>query len=488
MLTPQRPGRPRLPRRSWPSSTSTAARSSPTARCCRRPRSPCRGTAGSTCTSRCCRPGAAPRRCSTRSCTATRSPARRRSCIEAGLDTGPVFGVVTEADPPRRHRRRPARPAGGQRRRAAGGHAWTASPTARLRRACRSRPTASRSRPKITVDDAQVDWTQPARHVDRLVRACTPAPGRLDDVPRRAAQARPGAPARRARARAGRAARSARTAVAVGTGHASTSSSAPCSRRASGRCRPPTGPAAPASSRASALADRRRGAGRAGAPADPARVVAPTTCCARSPSRTRTPTWCCRGLIAARAARPGATPRSPPSSATARCARIGTLDDDPRPLRRPRRSPTSSPPCSTCCASAPTSCCAPASRRTPRSPPPSTSPARSGTAGPAGFVNAVLRRVARPDWDGWVDELAAGGSTRSRAGACAPPTRVDRRRVRATRSAATVGETETRALAADDERPQTHLVAWPGRIEPRRAAGRTRRRRRPARTRPTRCG
>jgi methionyl-tRNA formyltransferase len=31
--------------------------------------------------------------------------------------------------------------------------------------------------PKLTVDDARVDWTAPALRVDRLVRACTPAPG-----------------------------------------------------------------------------------------------------------------------------------------------------------------------------------------------------------------------------------------------------------------------------------------------------------------------
>lgn len=31
--------------------------------------------------------------------------------------------------------------------------------------------------PKITVDDARVDWRAPAVQVDRLVRACTPAPG-----------------------------------------------------------------------------------------------------------------------------------------------------------------------------------------------------------------------------------------------------------------------------------------------------------------------
>ena len=30
---------------------------------------------------------------------------------------------------------------------------------------------------KITVDDAQIDWTQPAEVTDRLIRACFPAPG-----------------------------------------------------------------------------------------------------------------------------------------------------------------------------------------------------------------------------------------------------------------------------------------------------------------------
>jgi methionyl-tRNA formyltransferase len=31
--------------------------------------------------------------------------------------------------------------------------------------------------PKITVADAEVDWTEPAAAVDRRIRACTPAPG-----------------------------------------------------------------------------------------------------------------------------------------------------------------------------------------------------------------------------------------------------------------------------------------------------------------------
>ena len=31
--------------------------------------------------------------------------------------------------------------------------------------------------PKITVDDARIDWSQPAELIDRQVRACTPFPG-----------------------------------------------------------------------------------------------------------------------------------------------------------------------------------------------------------------------------------------------------------------------------------------------------------------------
>src|SRR4029453_9001210 len=31
--------------------------------------------------------------------------------------------------------------------------------------------------PKITVDDARVEWAEPAMAVDRRIRACTPAPG-----------------------------------------------------------------------------------------------------------------------------------------------------------------------------------------------------------------------------------------------------------------------------------------------------------------------
>jgi 16S rRNA (cytosine967-C5)-methyltransferase len=83
-----------------------------------------------------------------------------------------------------------------------------------------------------------------------------------------------------------------------------------------------------------------------------------------------------------------------------------------------------------------------------------------GRAG--GFVNAVLRRAANRDWDGWVDELTSGGSrSRNLAVLTAHPEWI----VDAFAAALDGDLDETgRALAADDERPRTHLVAWPGRI------------------------
>jgi 16S rRNA (cytosine967-C5)-methyltransferase len=80
----------------------------------------------------------------------------------------------------------------------------------------------------------------------------------------------------------------------------------------------------------------------------------------------------------------------------------------------------------------------------------------------AGFVNAVLRRLARQDWDAWVAEVA-------------PPDELGRLALRhahprwiaaafADALGGDLGETEA-ALAADDARPQTHLVARPGRVD-----------------------
>jgi 16S rRNA (cytosine967-C5)-methyltransferase len=79
----------------------------------------------------------------------------------------------------------------------------------------------------------------------------------------------------------------------------------------------------------------------------------------------------------------------------------------------------------------------------------------------AGFVNAVLRRVTGSGWDGWTDELADGvPPLRALAIRTAHPEWV----VAAFASALADDLDDTaRALAADDERPRTHLVAWPGR-------------------------
>ena len=163
--------------------------------------------------------------------------------LAEGLDTGPVYGVVTETVRPARHRRRPA----GAAVAAAGPRCsparWTASRTGRSSR-CRSRPR----------DLAGAEDDRRGRR-DRLVGAG--AAGRpagpgvhartrgLDGVRRGPAQARPrAAGGRRARARAGRAAGRA----AAGAGRhrrPRLSSSGRCSRRARSRCRRRTGPAAP---------------------------------------------------------------------------------------------------------------------------------------------------------------------------------------------------------------------------------------------------
>jgi methionyl-tRNA formyltransferase len=95
--------------------------------------------------------------------------------IEEGLDTGPVFGVVTE-------------PVGRQDtsgdllgRLSASGAALLVSTIDGIADATlvpRPQPSDGVSlAPKITVEDARVDWRAPALRVDRQVRACTPDPG-----------------------------------------------------------------------------------------------------------------------------------------------------------------------------------------------------------------------------------------------------------------------------------------------------------------------
>ncbi|RSN53868.1 MULTISPECIES: methionyl-tRNA formyltransferase [Actinomadura] len=95
--------------------------------------------------------------------------------IEEGLDTGPVYGVLTEPI-------RPDDTSGDLLGRLAVAGAGLLLDTMNGIEAgvleARPQPGEGVSHaPKLTPGDARVDWTSPARHVDRLVRACTPAPG-----------------------------------------------------------------------------------------------------------------------------------------------------------------------------------------------------------------------------------------------------------------------------------------------------------------------
>ncbi|MBI1377462.1 MAG: methionyl-tRNA formyltransferase [Frankiales bacterium] len=95
--------------------------------------------------------------------------------LEEGLDTGPVLGVVTEAIGPRDT-------AGDLLGRLATSGAGLLVATldaieSGVIAAVRQPADGVSFAPKITVEDARVDWAQPAVRVDRQVRACTPAPG-----------------------------------------------------------------------------------------------------------------------------------------------------------------------------------------------------------------------------------------------------------------------------------------------------------------------
>ena len=95
--------------------------------------------------------------------------------LEAGMDTGPVFGVTTEEV-------RPTDTSGDllDRLATAGAGLLVATLDALEDGALQAVPQPADGvslAPKITVADARVDWTTPALRVDRVVRACTPAPG-----------------------------------------------------------------------------------------------------------------------------------------------------------------------------------------------------------------------------------------------------------------------------------------------------------------------
>lgn len=95
--------------------------------------------------------------------------------IEQGLDSGPVYGVVTEEI-------RGGDTSGDLLGRLAVSGAGllvaTMDGIEDGRLSPRPQPAEGITlAPKLTVEDAAVDWTAPALRVDRLIRGCTPAPG-----------------------------------------------------------------------------------------------------------------------------------------------------------------------------------------------------------------------------------------------------------------------------------------------------------------------
>jgi methionyl-tRNA formyltransferase len=95
--------------------------------------------------------------------------------LEAGLDTGPVYGTLTEQI-------RPSDTAGDllERLAAEGAELLVAVLDAIEAGTARARPQPADGvtmAPKITVADARIRWSDPAFAVDRRIRACTPAPG-----------------------------------------------------------------------------------------------------------------------------------------------------------------------------------------------------------------------------------------------------------------------------------------------------------------------
>lgn len=95
--------------------------------------------------------------------------------LEAGMDTGPVFGVVTEGIGPRDT-------AGDLLGRLAVSGAEllvrVLDGIEEGRLTAVAQPTDGVSlAPKISVEDARVRWDEPAMAVDRRIRGCTPAPG-----------------------------------------------------------------------------------------------------------------------------------------------------------------------------------------------------------------------------------------------------------------------------------------------------------------------
>ncbi|MFD7029599.1 methionyl-tRNA formyltransferase [Streptomyces sp. NPDC059917] len=95
--------------------------------------------------------------------------------IEEGLDSGPVYGILTEEI-------RPTDTSGDLLTRLAFAGAGLLAATMDgiedgTLRAVDQHLDGISLAPKISVEDARVDWSAPALRADRVVRGCTPAPG-----------------------------------------------------------------------------------------------------------------------------------------------------------------------------------------------------------------------------------------------------------------------------------------------------------------------
>jgi methionyl-tRNA formyltransferase len=95
--------------------------------------------------------------------------------IEQGLDSGPVYGTVTEEV-------RPTDTSGDLlgRLSVSGARLLVATMDGIEDGTLEARPQPGDGvtlAPKITVEDARIDWSAPALRVDRVVRGCAPAPG-----------------------------------------------------------------------------------------------------------------------------------------------------------------------------------------------------------------------------------------------------------------------------------------------------------------------
>lgn len=94
--------------------------------------------------------------------------------LEEGLDTGPVFGTVTETV-------RPEDTAGDLLERLSRSGAVLLSQTLSAVDAGRAAPEPQSGEvslaPKLTLDDGRIDWRQPALAINRRARGVTPEPG-----------------------------------------------------------------------------------------------------------------------------------------------------------------------------------------------------------------------------------------------------------------------------------------------------------------------